>query len=113
VLTVFGQTLAGERVQGSATFPVNFCFNCGGCFWPRTGHACRGSCGCDEELTGVDMKQTKQRFILLALTALLALFAGCKGESPPAPPPVTGTSGGGTGGSGGPPPVGANIVLTA
>ena len=32
VLTVFGQTLAGERVQGSATFPVNFCFNCGGCF---------------------------------------------------------------------------------
>ncbi|HXH37951.1 MAG TPA: hypothetical protein VNN08_04955 [Thermoanaerobaculia bacterium] len=31
-LTVFGQTLAGERVQGSATFPVNFCFNCGGCF---------------------------------------------------------------------------------
>lgn len=32
VLTVFGQTLAGERVQGSATFPVNFCFSCGGCF---------------------------------------------------------------------------------
>jgi len=32
VLTVFGQTLAGDRVQGSATFPINFCFNCGGCF---------------------------------------------------------------------------------
>jgi hypothetical protein len=32
VLTVFGQTLAGERVQGSAAFPVNFCDNCGGCF---------------------------------------------------------------------------------
>lgn len=32
ILTVFGQTLAGERVSGSATFPVNFCFNCGGCF---------------------------------------------------------------------------------
>jgi hypothetical protein len=32
VLTVFGQTLAGERVQGSAAFPVNFCYNCGGCF---------------------------------------------------------------------------------
>jgi len=32
ILTVYGQTLAGERVQGSARFPVNFCFNCGGCF---------------------------------------------------------------------------------
>lgn len=32
ILTVFGQTLAGDRVQGSATFPVNFCYNCGGCF---------------------------------------------------------------------------------
>jgi len=31
-LTVFGQTLAGDRVQGSATFPINFCYNCGGCF---------------------------------------------------------------------------------
>jgi len=32
ILTVFGQTLAGDRVQGTATFSVNFCFNCGGCF---------------------------------------------------------------------------------
>lgn len=32
ILTIFGETLAGERVQGSARFPVNFCFNCGGCF---------------------------------------------------------------------------------
>ena len=32
ILTIYGQTLAGERVQGSARFPVNFCFNCGGCF---------------------------------------------------------------------------------
>ena len=32
ILTVYGQTLAGERVSGSARFPVNFCFNCGGCF---------------------------------------------------------------------------------
>jgi hypothetical protein len=58
------------------------------------------------------MKQTTQRFILLALMALLALFAGCKGESPTAPPPITGTSGNGSGSNGGtPPPVGANIVL--
>jgi hypothetical protein len=32
ILTVYGETLAGERVQGSARFPVNFCYNCGGCF---------------------------------------------------------------------------------
>jgi len=32
VLTVYGQTLAGDRVQGSASFPLNFCYNCGGCF---------------------------------------------------------------------------------
>lgn len=32
ILTVFGETLAGDRVQGSATFPINFCYNCGGCF---------------------------------------------------------------------------------
>jgi len=59
------------------------------------------------------MKQTTQRFIFLALTAFLVLFAGCKGESPTAPPPITGTSGGTGSGSGTPPPVGASITLTA
>jgi hypothetical protein len=59
------------------------------------------------------MKQTTQRFTLLALMALTALFAGCKGESPTAPPPITGTSGNGSGSTGGTqPPVGANIALT-
>src|SRR3954451_14601276 len=57
------------------------------------------------------MKQTTQRFIPLALMALLTLFAGCKGESPTAPPPITGTSGNGSGTNGGP-PVGANIAIT-
>src|SRR5476649_997467 len=58
------------------------------------------------------MKQTKQRFIFLALAALLALFAGCKGESPTAPPPITGTSGSGTGsGAGTQPPTGSSIAL--
>jgi hypothetical protein len=32
ILTVYGSTLAGERVSGTARFPVNFCYNCGGCF---------------------------------------------------------------------------------
>jgi hypothetical protein len=32
VLTVYGSTLAGERVSGTARFPLNFCYNCGGCF---------------------------------------------------------------------------------
>ena len=58
------------------------------------------------------MKLTRQRFILLALIALLALFAGCKGESPTAPPPITGTSGTGTG-TGTQPPSGASIALSA
>lgn len=30
-LTVFGQTLAGERVSGSTHVPLNFCFACNGC----------------------------------------------------------------------------------
>jgi hypothetical protein len=32
ILTVYGSTLAGERVSGTARFPLNFCYNCGGCF---------------------------------------------------------------------------------
>lgn len=59
------------------------------------------------------MKQTKQRIIFLALLALLALFAGCKGESPTAPPPITGTGGTGTGTGTTQPPVGASITLVA
>jgi hypothetical protein len=31
ILTVYGETLAGDRVSGSARFPLNFCYNCG-CF---------------------------------------------------------------------------------
>jgi hypothetical protein len=62
------------------------------------------------------MNQTKTRLLFfLTLVALLAIFAGCKSESPTAPPPV---GSGGTGGAGNPPgggvtpPVGAGIVLT-
>jgi hypothetical protein len=51
------------------------------------------------------MKVLRDRKYLLALLALLVVFAGCKGESPTAP-----TAGGG--GGGGLPPVGATIVLT-
>lgn len=28
---LFGETLAGERVSGSTRFPLDFCYNCGGC----------------------------------------------------------------------------------
>src|SRR4051794_32581275 len=59
------------------------------------------------------MKQTKQQFTFLALVALLALFAGCKGESPTGPPPFTGTSGTGSGSGATQPPVGATITLVA
>ena len=31
VVEVFGETLAGERVSGSTRFPLDFCFDCGGC----------------------------------------------------------------------------------
>src|SRR5205823_5432544 len=64
---------------------------------------------------GGTMKLSRQQLILfLALAALLAIFAGCKSESPTAPPSV-GT--GGTGGAGNPPaggvtpPVGATLTL--
>lgn len=31
IIEVFGETLAGERVSGSARAPLTFCFQCGGC----------------------------------------------------------------------------------
>lgn len=31
ILTVFGQTLAGDRVSASTRVPLTFCFACGGC----------------------------------------------------------------------------------
>lgn len=31
VLEVFGETLAGDNVFDSTVFPLEFCFNCGGC----------------------------------------------------------------------------------
>ena len=31
ILEVFGETLAGERVSGSARSPLTFCFHCNGC----------------------------------------------------------------------------------
>ncbi len=31
IIEVFGETLAGERVSGSARSPLTFCFRCGGC----------------------------------------------------------------------------------
>ena len=30
-VTVFGQTLAGDNVAASTTFPLDFCYNCSGC----------------------------------------------------------------------------------
>lgn len=31
IVEVFGETLAGTTVSGSTRFPLDFCFNCGGC----------------------------------------------------------------------------------
>ena len=31
IIEVFGETIAGERVSGSARSPLTFCFHCGGC----------------------------------------------------------------------------------
>lgn len=31
ILTVFGETLAGERVSGQTRVPLDFCYQCGGC----------------------------------------------------------------------------------
>ena len=52
------------------------------------------------------MLKIKQRTFLIALVALLAVFAGCKGESPTSPTTTTTTPGGGT-----PPPTGASVTL--
>ena len=32
IVTIFGQTVAGENVSGSTQFEESFCFACGGCF---------------------------------------------------------------------------------
>jgi hypothetical protein len=53
------------------------------------------------------MLKIKQRTFLIALMALLAVFAGCKGESPTSPTTTTTPPGGGT-----PPPTGASVTLT-
>jgi hypothetical protein len=31
IVEIFGETLAGTNVSGSTRFPLDFCFNCGGC----------------------------------------------------------------------------------
>ena len=31
IVELFGETLAGTNVSGSTSFPLDFCFNCGGC----------------------------------------------------------------------------------
>jgi hypothetical protein len=31
ILEVFGETLAGDNVFDSTAFPLEFCFDCGGC----------------------------------------------------------------------------------
>ena len=56
---------------------------------------------------GFQMGNLRQRKYLFALLVMLAVFAGCKGESPTAP-----TAGGGGTPGGTPPPVGANITLS-
>lgn len=53
------------------------------------------------------MRKMIKRIPLVALIALLLVFAGCKGESPTAPPPGGTVPPGGT-----TPPTGVNLVLT-
>lgn len=31
IVEIFGETLAGEKLSGSTRFPMDFCYNCGGC----------------------------------------------------------------------------------
>src|SRR5438477_9149730 len=67
-----------------------------------------GGVGCERSSRGLNMLKIKQRTFLIALTALLAVFAGCKGESPTSPTTTTTPTGGGT-----PPPTGASVTLTS
>jgi hypothetical protein len=62
------------------------------------------------DLRGFDMRTMRQRSYWIALTAILLLFAACKGESPTAPP-ATGT--GNTGGTGTTPPTNVTLALSA
>jgi hypothetical protein len=32
IIEVFGETLGGDNVSDTTAFPLDFCFNCGGCF---------------------------------------------------------------------------------
>ena len=67
-----------------------------------------GAKGVRKGQRGFQMGKLRQRTYLFALLVVLAVFAGCKGESPTAP-----TAGGGGTPGGTPPPVGANITLSA
>lgn len=58
------------------------------------------------------MRTVNRGIVGIALVAMMAVLAGCSGESPTAPPPVNPPPGGG-GGSGTPPPTSATIVLAA
>ena len=59
------------------------------------------------------MNDLRQRKYMIALLLLLAVFAGCKGESPTAPSPGGGVNPGGGGGGGGTaPPTSVAITLT-
>jgi hypothetical protein len=62
--------------------------------------------------TGVGMSEFRRQTWVFVLLALLALFAGCKGESSPTAPPVNGPGSTGTTGTGTTnPPAGAVVTL--
>jgi len=63
----------------------------------------------DGELTGVEMIKLRQRKLTFALVAFVAIFAGCKAESPTTP--SVGTGGSPSGGV--TPPTNATLTLTA
>src|SRR5205085_2362499 len=62
--------------------------------------------------TGVFMSKYRRQTWVLVLLALLALFAGCKGESSPTAPPVTGGGSGVPTTTGGTPATGAAVTLS-